>query len=91
MSQEEKSDKKQSADKFAEMFRAFGQAVGEVFDDPELKRKAKEFADSATDLRTRMSKLNSETWEKQLKNSARVSQISSRQRRKNNSGGSDWI
>jgi hypothetical protein len=29
------------------MLRAFGQAIGEVFDDPELKRKAKEFADSA--------------------------------------------
>jgi [ribosomal protein S5]-alanine N-acetyltransferase len=31
------------------MFKSFGQAVGKVFDDPELKRKAKEFADSAAD------------------------------------------
>jgi hypothetical protein len=44
-----------------------------------------------TDLRTRMSKLNSETWARQLKNSARVWRIISRKRRKNNFGGSDWI
>jgi uncharacterized protein len=43
------SGKKQTADSFAEIFRTFGQAMGEVFDDPELKDKAKEFADTATD------------------------------------------
>ena len=42
--QEEKSDKKQAADSFAEMFRAFGQAMSEVFNDPKLKDKAKELA-----------------------------------------------
>ena len=47
---EENTGKKQSAtDSFAELFRAFGQAVGEVFDDPALRSKAREFADSATD------------------------------------------
>ena len=49
MSKEEKANKKQAADNFAEMFRAFGQAIGEVFDDPGLKRKARQFADSAAD------------------------------------------
>jgi len=48
MSKEEKTNKKQATDNFVEIFRAFGQAIGEVFDDPELKKKAKEFADSAT-------------------------------------------
>jgi predicted enzyme related to lactoylglutathione lyase len=43
------SGKKQTADSFAEIFRAFGQAIGEVFDDPQLKNKAKEFVDTATD------------------------------------------
>jgi hypothetical protein len=43
------SGKKQTADSFVEIFRAFGQAIGEVFDDPQLKSKAKEFADTATD------------------------------------------
>ena len=49
MSQEEKPDKKPAADDLAEIFRAFGQAISEVFDDPEPKRKVKELADSATD------------------------------------------
>ena len=30
------------------MFKAFGQAVSEIFDDPELREKAKEFTESAT-------------------------------------------
>ena len=49
MSDERKTNRKPTADSFAEMFKAFGQAIGEVFDDPELKKKAKEFADSAAD------------------------------------------
>ena len=48
MSQEQKSDENQAADNFAEMFRAFGQAVSEVFNDPELKEKAKEFSENAS-------------------------------------------
>jgi uncharacterized protein len=48
--QEDKnSGKKQTADSFAEIFSVFGQAVSEVFDDPQLKNKAKEFADTAAD------------------------------------------
>lgn len=31
-----------------QMFAAFGDAFGEVFNDPELKAKAKEFGDAAT-------------------------------------------
>ena len=49
MSQEEKSDKKQAADNFTEMFRSFGQAISEIFNDPKLKEKAKEFTESASD------------------------------------------
>ena len=49
MSEEEKTQKKGAVDSFAEIFRAFGQAVGEVFEDPEIKRNAKQFADSATE------------------------------------------
>ena len=48
MSQEAKSDKRQAADNFAEMFKAFGQAISEIFNDPELKKKAKEFTESAS-------------------------------------------
>jgi uncharacterized protein len=48
--QEDKSaGENQAADKFVEIFRTFGQAIGTVFEDPDLKKKSKEFADSAAD------------------------------------------
>lgn len=47
MPQEEKSYEKTTAENFSEMFRAFGDAMSEIFEDPKLKEKAKEFADSA--------------------------------------------
>ena len=31
------------------MFQAFGNAIGQIFDDPELKEKAKEFGKSAAE------------------------------------------
>ena len=34
MSEEGKTNKKQTVDSFAEMFKSFGEAIGEVFDDP---------------------------------------------------------
>jgi len=47
--EDKEAGKRGTADSFAEMFRSFGQAVGEVFNDPELKNKAKQFADSAAE------------------------------------------
>ena len=44
---EEKEGTKGTADSFGEMFRAFGEAISEIFNDPQLKEKAKEFGDSA--------------------------------------------
>ena len=49
MPQEEKKHEKTTAENFGELIKAFGNAVGEIFDDPKLKEKAKEFADSATE------------------------------------------
>ena len=49
MSQEENASKKTSTENFADMFRAFGQAVSEIFNDPELKEKAKEFTESTVE------------------------------------------
>ena len=34
---------------FGKMVEAFGEALGEIFNDPELKSKAKEFGKSASD------------------------------------------
>ena len=49
MSQESEPGKKSPAENFAEMFKAFGQAMSEIFDDPELKEKARDFVESAAD------------------------------------------
>ena len=49
MPQEEKFDKKKTAENFGEIFKAFGDAVSEIFDDPKLKENAREFAESATE------------------------------------------
>lgn len=38
---------KSPAESFGEMVGQFGEAVGKIFDDPELKQKAREFGDSA--------------------------------------------
>jgi ribosomal-protein-alanine N-acetyltransferase len=44
-----KQENKNPVDSFAEMFEAFGIAMGKVFDDPELKEKAREFGKAASD------------------------------------------
>ena len=46
--EENKSAKKNPAETFGEMFEAFGKAISEIFNDPDLKEKAKEFGKSAT-------------------------------------------
>jgi hypothetical protein len=48
MTQEDQEHKTETVDNFADLFKTFGQAVGDIFNDPELKKKAKEFADSAS-------------------------------------------
>ncbi len=40
---------KNPAENFGEMFKKFGEAMGEIFNDPDLKKKAKEFGESAVD------------------------------------------
>ena len=47
MSQEGQSQKKNTAESFGDMFKAFGEAISEIFNDPELKEKAREFGKSA--------------------------------------------
>ncbi len=48
MTQENQEHKTETVESFAELFKTFGQAVGDIFNDPVLKEKAKEFADSAS-------------------------------------------
>jgi hypothetical protein len=48
MTEENQEHKTETIESFADLFKTFGQAVGDIFNDPELKKKAKEFADSAS-------------------------------------------
>lgn len=45
----EESYEKDAVKNFAKMFEAFGKAIGQIFDDPELKAKAGDFGQSAVD------------------------------------------
>ena len=47
MTQQGDSGKKTPAQNLGEMFEALGNAIGEIFEDPELKQKAREFGRSA--------------------------------------------
>ena len=43
------SNEKDAITNFAKIFEAFGKAIGQIFDDPELKEKAGEFGRSAVE------------------------------------------
>jgi len=42
-------NKKSAAESFGEMFEAFANTISQIFKDPELKEKAKEFGKSAVE------------------------------------------
>jgi hypothetical protein len=48
MSQETGAGKKSAAENFGEMFKAFGNAMSDIFNEPELKGKAREFGKSVS-------------------------------------------
>ena len=55
MEDEKPQESERSAgESLGQMLTAFGQAIGEIFNDPELKEKAKEFADAATESAARL-------------------------------------
>ncbi len=49
MSEDKNPEKETATDNFAEMFKTFGDAISEIFDDPKLKEKSKEFTGSAAE------------------------------------------
>lgn len=49
LSKESNSDKKSAAGNFGDMFKAFGDAISEIFRDPDLKEKARDFGRSAAE------------------------------------------
>jgi [ribosomal protein S5]-alanine N-acetyltransferase len=61
---------KEAAEKFGEMLSAFGVAVGEILDNPDVKKKAKEFATSVVDaaVKVTQSKVEDEEVRARLRN-----------------------
>ena len=49
MTEDENTREKSAAESFGEIFKTFGDAISEIFNDPELKKKAREFTDSAAE------------------------------------------
>jgi len=47
MEKQEDTGKKSAAENFSDMFDAFGNAIGRIFNDPELKEKVKELSKAA--------------------------------------------
>ncbi len=59
----EKHETKNAAETLGEMLRAFGVSVGEILDNPEVKEKAKEFAESVVDAAAKAGQSNVKTEE----------------------------
>jgi len=49
-----KDDRGTAAEKFGNMMRTFGDTLGEIMEDPELRKKAREFAQSAVDAAAKL-------------------------------------
>jgi len=69
-------DNKKAAETLGEMIRKFGTSVGEIFDDPEVKEKAKEFAESVVDAAARVgqSKVKTEDVRARFRNVGKAAQ-----------------
>ena len=49
MAPAQKHERKRAAEKLGKLLKTFGATVSEILDDPEVKKKAKEFAESVVD------------------------------------------
>jgi hypothetical protein len=76
MAEKAKPDRKTAAEKFGEMVRVFSNTVGEIMDDPELKRKAREFSQSALDAAVKVveSKVKEEEMRAKFRNVGKAAQ-----------------
>lgn len=49
-----KDDRETTTERFSKMMRTFGDTVGEIMEDPDLRKKAREFAQSAVDAAAKL-------------------------------------
>lgn len=71
-----KPENNKTLEKLGELLKTFGNTVGEVLDDPELKKKAKEFAESVVNSAAKVaqSKIDDKEVRNRLKNVGKAAQ-----------------
>jgi [ribosomal protein S5]-alanine N-acetyltransferase len=74
--QESKTTMKKTAETLGKMLRDFGDSVGEIFDDPEVKENAKKFAESVTDAAVKVieTKVKDDELKTRIKNVGKAAQ-----------------
>jgi len=72
----EKYDGKKAVESLGKMIKAFGDAMSEVFEDPDLRKKAKEFSQSVMDSAARVveGKLKDDETKKKFRDAGRAAQ-----------------
>ena len=71
-----RSERETAAERFGELFKKFGDAMGDIMDDPELRAKAKEFSKVAVDAAARVieKKIKDEEIRKKFRNVGEAAQ-----------------
>ena len=71
-----KYDAKKDAERLGRMVRSFGEAISEIFEDPEVRKKAKDFSQSVIDAAARVveTKVRHEDAKKKFRDAGRAAQ-----------------
>jgi ribosomal-protein-alanine N-acetyltransferase len=72
----EKFDAKKDAESLGKMIRSFGETISEIFEDPEVRQKAKAFSQSVIDSAAKVveSKVRKEEAKKKFRDAGRAAQ-----------------
>jgi [ribosomal protein S5]-alanine N-acetyltransferase len=72
----EKYDVKKDAESLGKMIRSFGETISEIFEDPELRKKAKEFSQSVIDSAAKVveSKIRNDEAKRKFRDAGRAAQ-----------------
>ena len=72
----EKYDVKKDAESLGKMVKSFGEAISEIFEDPELRKKAKDFSQSIIDSAAKVveSKVRNEAAKRKFRDAGRAAQ-----------------
>jgi len=76
MAVKEKYDRKKDAENLSKMIRSFGETISEIFEDPELRKKAKDFSQSVIDSAAKVveTKIRSDEAKRKFRDAGRAAQ-----------------